>query len=328
MSQRSAIQKVMPDPVLSAFELPLRRTFYPFGFPLEIETNSADVIAAATEGWGAFEQMFDAAPVRYCLGALDGSGDALPLETVIRSREHMLSIVADRENFVVCDFNNGFAFGWITQSTAADHPLLRYRFLIAGAATMLSQRSLAALHGALVVRNGRGVMLAGSSFAGKSTLAYACARAGWTYVSDDAVFLVRGQNDRSALGDPHSIRFRPDAPQLFPELADRLVTIRPNGKVAIEVLTRDLAVHIAPACNIDHVVYLNRQPAQPARLRPLSKEWVLEDWSQYAVFGTKAAREAQLHCYERILSAQLREMQYSDLDQAVRCLEQLVEEKA
>jgi hypothetical protein len=321
------METVSPDPVLSASELPLRRTFYPFGFPLEIETNSVDVIAAASEGWGAFEQMFDAAPVRYCLGVLEGFGEGLPLETVIRSREHMLSIVADRENFVVCDFHGGFAFGWITQSTAADHPLLRYRFLIAGAAAILSQQAFAVLHGALVVRNGKGVMLAGSSFAGKSTLAYACARVGWTYVSDDAVFLVRGRNDRSALGDPHSIRFRPDAPQLFPELADRMVTIRPNGKVAIEVFTRDLAVHTAPACNIDHVVYLNREQARPARLCPLSKEWVFEDWSQYAVFGTKAAREAQLSCYERILNAQLREMQYSDLDQAVRCLEQLVDEE-
>ena len=320
------MEKVSPDPVLSAFELPLRHTFYPFGFPLELETNSLDVIAAAAEGWCAFEQMFDEEPVRLCLGVLEGGGDALPLEAVIRSREHMMSIVADRENFVVCDFNSGFAFGWITQSTAADHPSLRYRFLTAGAATLIQQRAFAALHGALVVRNGKGVMLAGDSFAGKSTLAYACARAGWTYVSDDGVFLVRGRNDRCALGDPYSIRFRPDAPKLFPELADSLMTIRPNGKVAIEVLTRDLAVDTAPACNIDHVVYLNRDRAGQAVLRHLSKEWVREDWARYAVFGTKVVREAQRLCYERILSAQLWEMQYSDLDDAVARLQQLLDE--
>ena len=58
----------------------------------------------------------------------------------------------------------------------------------------------------------------------RALLAYACARAGWTYVSDDGAFLVRGRDDRYAIGDPHSIRFRPDAPELFPELADRLAT--------------------------------------------------------------------------------------------------------
>jgi hypothetical protein len=256
---------------------------------------------------------------------LEGSGDALPLETVIRSREHMMSIVADQENFVVCDFNTGFAFGWVTQSTAADYPSLRYRFLTAGAATLIEQRAFAALHGALVVRNGVGVMLAGDSFAGKSTLAYACARLGWTYVSDDAVFLVRERNDRCALGNPHSIRFRPDAPKLFPELADRLVTIRPNGKVAIEILTRDLAVDTAQSCNVDHVVYLNRDQAGLVHLCHVSKDWVREDWAQYAVFGTNAIREAHRDCYERLLSAQLWEMKYSDLDEAVGRLEQLVD---
>ena len=109
------MEKVIPDPVLSAFELPLRRTFYPFGFPLELETNSAEVIAAAAEGWGAFEQAFDEAPVRFCLGVTEASGDALPLESVVRSREHMMSIIADPENFVVCDFNRGLCI-WMGDS--------------------------------------------------------------------------------------------------------------------------------------------------------------------------------------------------------------------
>ncbi len=95
MAQHSYVQKALPDPVLSAFELPLRQTFYPLGFPLVLETNSAEVIAAASEGWAAFRRTFDEAPVRLCLGVLEGSGDALPLEPLIRSREHMMSIVGD-----------------------------------------------------------------------------------------------------------------------------------------------------------------------------------------------------------------------------------------
>ena len=229
---------------------------------------------------------------------------------------------------MVCDFNRGFAFGWVTQNTAADHPLLRYRFLISGAATLVEQRAFAALHGALVVRNGSGVMLAGDSFAGKSTLAYACARAGWTYVSDDGALLGSRRDDRYVIGDPHSIRFRPDAPQLFPELADRLVTIRPNGKVAIELLTRDLALNTAPGCDVDHIVYLNRDHAVPARLRRFSKERVREDWLQLHVYGTKEMREAQRRCHERMLGAPLWQMQYSDLDDAVARLERLVDSGA
>lgn len=48
------------DPRLCEFELPLRRRFFPLGFPLDLETNSFDVIEAAEEGWGAFSQAFEA----------------------------------------------------------------------------------------------------------------------------------------------------------------------------------------------------------------------------------------------------------------------------
>jgi hypothetical protein len=37
MTQSSSMEKVIPDPVLSAFELPLRQTFYPLGYPLELK---------------------------------------------------------------------------------------------------------------------------------------------------------------------------------------------------------------------------------------------------------------------------------------------------
>ena len=88
--------------------------------------------------------------MRLCLGVLEGDGDAAAAETsVVRSREHIMSIVADPENFVVCDFSRGFAFGWVTESTAADHPLLRYQFLVAGRRHAGgSQRAFAPLHGA------------------------------------------------------------------------------------------------------------------------------------------------------------------------------------
>ena len=67
---------VASDPVLSAFELPLHRTFFPLGYPLTPETNSPDVILAAEESWGAMERMFDQAPARVCLGVAEGESEA------------------------------------------------------------------------------------------------------------------------------------------------------------------------------------------------------------------------------------------------------------
>jgi hypothetical protein len=323
--------QVSADPVLSEFELPLRRTFHPYGYPLALETNSHDVILAAEEGWGATEQMFFEEPVRVCLGVVEGDSESPLPPPVFRAREHLMSIMAGPENFMLCDFARGFAFGWVTRSTASDHPLLRYNFLTAGAATLGEQRAMAPLHGALVVRNGTGVMLCGDSFAGKSTLAYACARAGWTYVSDDGAFLVRDRDDRYAIGDPYSIRFRTDAPDLFAELADHLPTVRPNGKIAIEVPTRGLAISTAPGCVVDHVVLLDRgQPGQPASasIHYCAADRFREDWVRCASLGTDGIRAAQRRCHERLLRAGLWRMQYSDLDDAVARLERLVDRGA
>jgi len=318
--------RVHPDPVFSALHLPLRRTFFPLGYPLALETNSQEVLQAAEESWGDFECMSLLDPVRFSLGVSGNRFEGRVKEPTLRAREHLMSIVSDPENFLLCDFERGFAFGWVTPGVAANRPWLRYHFLAAGASTLAQQRAFAPLHGALVARNNSGVLLCGESCAGKSTLAYACARAGWTYISDDGTFLVRERDDRYAVGDCHHLRLRADAPGIFAELADCSRIVRPNGKMAIELRTRQLGISTAAGCTIDQVVFLDRQPIGPAALQPYPKSAAMAYWSRYIVLGTDELREAQRRCQERLLSARISQMQYSDLGEAVSLLERLVDE--
>ncbi len=326
--EKSIADQVLRDPVLSAYELPLRARFYPLGFPLDLETNSADVMRAASESWGLFTPAFDETPMRFSLGVLPGESREIPPRSKFFSREHLMSITADSENFVMLDFKQSYAFGWVTAAVAADHPVLRYRFLSAPVLSMAAHLALAPLHCALVSRNGCGVALFGDSFAGKSTLAYACARAGWTFLSDDGTHLVRNSSGRYAIGDPHSIRFREDAKCLFPELADRHVLVRPNGKIGIELSTSELSIETAFACSIEHIVFLNRSESGVARLRRYSKEDAMTWCEQYVNFGTADVRAAQIRCYQRLLGAGIWELQYSEFDGAIPRLEQLVDSGA
>jgi hypothetical protein len=326
--EKSIAEQVLHDPVLSNSPLPLRERFYPQGFPLDLETNSTDIMQAAAERWGLFSQAFDEAPVRFSLGVRPGESRELPAQSKVWSREHLMSFTANVENFAMVDFKQGYGFGWITPEVASNHPLVRYRFLTGPVLTMISQRSLAPMHCALVSRNGCGVAFAGKSFAGKSTLAYACARTGWTFLSDDGTDLVRNRSDRYAIGDPHTMRFREDARRLFPELADQLVAARPNGKIGIELFTRDLPIETATGCAIDHIVFLNRDESATARLRRYSKEDALADFEQHASYGTADVRTAQLRCYRRLLGAHIWELHYSDLDGAIARLDQLVDSGA
>jgi hypothetical protein len=322
----SFLQQFVEDPTLANFELGFRRLYYPLGFPLEVQTNSRQVIDAASESWGLFSHSFDVAPMRLDLGVREtAQTEPLPTESTFFAREHLLGMILGADNFVMCDFQQAYSFGWITPALASDYPSLRYRLLTPVAVMMAQQLALATLHGALIARDDCGVVLCGDSFAGKSTLAYACARAGWTYITDDGTFLVRDRSDRYAIGNPYFIRFREDARELFPELADQLAVTRPNGKIGMEVFTRDLPIAIAPGAKIGHMIFLDRNHSGPARLRRCSKNH-LQSWcEQFVNLGSDEVRSAQTRCHQRLLDASIWEMSYQNFDDAVRRLDQLVE---
>jgi hypothetical protein len=313
------------DSLLANFDLSRQARFYPMGFPLDLETNSEDVIQAAAEGWGRFAQQFDETPVRLSLGVSDEEEMPRPSEPRIVAREHLITSLWDRSNFSVCDMQGGFAFGWITRSAARDHVFVRYRLLQSTAMNMLTHRFLAPVHAAFVARKGRGVLLCGDSCAGKTTLAYACARARWTYLTDDGTYLIRAHHDRYAVANPYQLHFREDAPALFPELQNRTVTVRPNGKIGIEMLTSDLPIATAVGCSIDHVVFLNRDRSGDACLTPYSSADAMAWCEQYISYGAERVRAEQRETVRRLLGAGLWQMRYHDLADAVDCLERLAD---
>jgi hypothetical protein len=324
--RESFVQQAIEDLTFSRVELGFRRVFYPLGFPLELQTNSWEVIEAASENWGLFSQRFDTAPMRFALGVKEIEGAELRSQkSSFFARDHLMTILIDADNFVVSDYQQFYSYGWITRALASDSGVLRYRVLTPAAMMMAECLALAPLHGALVARNDCGVVLCGDSFAGKSTLAYACAKAGWTYVSDDGTFLLRNRLDRYAVGDPHFFRLREDARELFPELAEHMPIVRPNGKIGIEVPTRELAITTAPGATVEHVVFINRQQCGSARLRCCPKDRI-ENWSeQYVTFGPQQVRADMIRCHQRLLTIPAWELSYSNFEHAVQCLDQLVE---
>jgi len=177
-----------------------------------------------------------------------------------------------------------------------------------------------------VARDGHGVLLCGDSGAGKSTLAFACAQQGWTYVSDDASYLVHGREDRQVLGMHHSVRLRPEAAQFFSEVRGRPLTPRMTGKPSIEIPTAELpAFRIASECQADYVVFLNRRAGGEQELvsypREAAHQYMHRHLNQWAPL-----RCEQLVTVERIMSAQVFELRYRDLDWAIDRLDRMVRE--
>ncbi len=138
-------------------------------------------------------------------------------------------------------------------------------------------------------------------------------RAGWTYITDDGTFLVRDRSDRYAIGNPHFIRFREDARELFPELADQLAYHGRMERSGWNCRTRDLPIAIAPGARIEHVVMLDRNQSGPTRLRRYPKDQMQAWCERFVNFGSDEVRDAQTQCHRRLLDASLWEMSYAEL---------------
>ena len=313
----------LQDPFHHDVPLPLRLKVFPLGFPVELATNSEAILAAADQSWGSFRMAYPEAPVSIHLAVTNDPDAQIPLRPQFHSHQHMMSIVSDARNQVICDFNRNCAFGWLTTQVAEDTEFLRLHFLEAAAMVVVVQAYLAPLHGGLVTKNGVGIALCGESFAGKSTLSYACARSGWTFIADDGTFLLRNREDRYAVGNPHSLRLREDARDLFPELADRRVALRMNGKWGMEVPTSELPFSTANGCSIDHMVFLRRSSGTSARLKTMDPQGALAWLEQSVLYGPAEAQASQRQAYRRLLGAGLWELHYSDLDEAIELLNQL-----
>lgn len=313
------------DPVLSRVPFEHRALLYPMGFPLEVETNSPAVIKALRKSWEMFSPQFAEKAVRMSVGVTDSHGQEPVKTPAIRSRLNLLSIVADAGNFLSADFASGCIFGWLTTGLLENESFCRFHFLDVTVLTVLQQRHLAPIHGALVDRNGKGMAFCGNSAAGKSTIAYACARAGWTYVADDATYLLQNSPRPYAVGNSHVVHFREGARDLFPELRGRVPYIRPNGKFGMEAYTRDLPITTAPGTTIEHIVFLSRIEGARSKLTRCEATKSTEWCSRFVEWGDAATRLRQLEAYRRLHTCNVWDFEYSDITNAVARLEDLIQ---
>jgi len=310
------------DPLHRAVDLDQRALVRPLGFPLEVRSNRRDVVEAACETWGRSAPIFAEPPLELRVVVSPGIAEKPPPEPSFFAQRHISTIVADRLNFASIDSAQGIGLIWVTESTAADAGFFRWFFLEAAVYILLAERSLTPLHAGCVARAGRGVLLIGAGGAGKSTLAYGCARRGWSFIADDAVWLVRGESNRRVLAPPHRIRLLPDAARFFPELAERSITTSRNGKMYIEIALGDLQkFELASECEVAACVFLRRDGSTQPNLQLLEPEEAYARLTRDLVLYDAPARQEQLVSLRRLVEAPAFDLHYSAIEPAIDSLE-------
>ena len=302
-------------------ELSLKKTFYPLGFPLEVRTNSIEVLKMNDRLWGEFSKQHDTLPILSDVYVMEGGAVDCPTAPVCRFLQPLVIAIADSDHYCVVDMQRGRSFTLITEASLSHQLYIEYFFL------MMPMTALPArgVHAGCVALEGSGVLLCGDSGAGKSTLSYACARAGWEYITDDGSFLYDPEH-RYVVGICHQVRFRPSAAELFPEIRGLDLTPRAAGKPSIELSTLTMRhVRRRQSVRVDYIVFLNRTPTGLTELVPY-REDVARLYMRQGLYGTPESLAKHCEAVEQMLTAEVFELRYSDLDSAIHRLRTLVQE--
>lgn len=309
---------------MEAPELTLRATFYPFGFPAEVRTNSAEMLVHFEELWGVYECGFRTEPIQISVHVVEGPSTGCPRVPAFHTMRQTMIYVADADHYGVIHMGRNESQVRFLQATL-QHTLYVRNFLEATAWVHIRTQYMTPVHAGCVALDGRGVLLCGDAGAGKSTLSYACARAGWTYVTDDGSHLMNDADDRLIRGTFHKVRFRPTAAELFPELRGQELMPRMEGKPSIEMPTAMFPDMVcAPSAQVDFIVFLNRRTGGPPELVPYRKD--VARYFMRQIHGTPESLPVHYRAIERLLTVPIFELRYSDLDWAIDRLRTLVRE--
>jgi hypothetical protein len=231
-------------------------------------------------------------------------------------------MISGGQDFAACDSERGVAFCRLSSTTATYSSFVSYYYLEALVLHMLTQRCLTPVHAACLYRQKAGVLLCGNSGAGKSSLAYECARRGWCYVSDNESWLVRNQGNALVLGNPSRIRFRDSAASLFPELLTESPFLFANGKMSISLdLRRRPELQTACEANVSHLVFLHRTSGPPG-VQAFEKPRALESLlSGVPAYGVKV-REQHCESLRRLVTeCSVLQMTYANVSAGAEMLE-------
>jgi hypothetical protein len=313
----------LPRHEIEGPELSLEAMYYPYGFPVEVKTNSRRVLEQFEKMWRKFDKQHETAPIRCEVQLIGSSLTECPPEPTYRLMLPLMINVADADNYCIIDLERSQAKITISEASLR-YPLYAQYFLLGTPTCCIATRCATPVHAASVGLDGQGVLLCGDSGAGKSTLSYACARAGWTFTCDDASYLLNGGTKRLVTGNCHQVRFRPSAAEMFEEIRGAEITPRAAGKPSIELPTAEMGIACAPMMRVDFIVFLNRR-AGTEELLPYSTD-VARQFMRQVVFGPADSRALQFEAIDRLLTAPVFELRYTGVNWAIDRLRALVQE--
>jgi hypothetical protein len=296
------------------------------GLPLLLRSNSPAVIAAAERALGGWRSLDAALTEQAAPLAVDivvhGPLAAREAESTPTSYAfHGESFIAAGAGYLLsAHTGRGAGLAFVSPALAADEPNLRHSVIMCLALLLASARDRTPIHAGAVVRGGRAALLVGPSMRGKSTLCYACVRAGFSLLAEDVVYVSQAHGLR-LWGSPGHIYLLADARRYFPELRAHEPAVQANGKQKLAVALGEGQMQRSTERAI--ICLLDRRPGQTSTLERLP--------AAEAVAALAQADEPGFDIYSRQRAAEAlaaggayRLVMGSELSGAVALLEQVL----
>jgi hypothetical protein len=246
-------------------------TYRAAGAAWRLSTNSKQIMEAAEE---SFEAIPDShLPIDLALRLwVDPQSQSRPPwpKPYVRGLEHLVYAGFSQGNSLVVDLRRRRVNGRLCAEFAADtqywnrvvFPML---LSITAAASGVTE-----LHCACVAKDGHGLLLAGPTRSGKSTLSMALAQSGFGFLADDRTFCSSRDRTLSAYGLLTDLKLRKDAIFWFPEA--KVENIGDPNHSEFRVQPESLGLFRVRQCEPRLLIFLERHEATRCRLVPLAKE--------------------------------------------------------
>ena len=246
-------------------------TYRAAGAAWRLSTNSKPILKAAGESFQAISDCHLPADLALRLWVDSRSQSCPPWpKPYVRGLEHLVYAGFSQGSSLIVDLLRRRVTGRLSVEFAADTQYWNrvvFPMLLSITAASLG---ITELHCACVAKDGHGLLLAGPTRSGKSTLSMALAQSGFGFLADDRTFCSLRDRTLSAYGLLTDLKLRNDSIFWFPEAP--LGNIGQPNHSEIRVPPESLGLLRVRRCEPRLLIFLERHEAARCRLVPLAKE--------------------------------------------------------
>ncbi|MFQ6026175.1 MAG: hypothetical protein ACE5Q6_01530 [Dehalococcoidia bacterium] len=206
-------------------------------------------------------------------GSFFGDPDELKARCTVYREDETITVDFDEQG--LWQIRDRLVDGYLVRPEAT-HPLALASFFHLAMMELLKQIGLYTIHATSLERDGRGILIPGSSGRGKTTLCLSLLRSGYRYLSDDHPLLRDTDRGLELLGLNERIDVTEDTIEFFPELRDAGDALQ-SGVLKRYFYVEDVYSQVpAESCSPSFIIFPQVIDWPKSHLEPLSKSRALE----------------------------------------------------